>query len=86
MPVITRDGVVEAVARAADGEAVLVEQFADAADEQHLMVLVVAPVTAAFDRLQLREFLLPVAQHMRLHAAQFAHLTDREVALRRDRR
>src|SRR5688572_2947074 len=77
---------VEAVARAADGEALVVEQLADAADEQHLVVLVVASVAAALDRLQLGEFLLPVAQHMRLHAAQLAYLTDREVALRRDRR
>src|SRR5690349_4772655 len=77
---------VEAVARAADGEALVVEQLADAADEQHFVVLVVAPVAAALDRLQLGEFLLPVAQHVRLHAAQLAYLTDREVALRRDRR
>src|SRR5687767_1500676 len=78
--------VVEPVARAADGEAFLVEQLADAPDEQHLVVLVVAAVAAPLDRLELREFLLPVAQHVRLDAAKLAHLTDGEVALRRDRR
>src|SRR5687767_11649829 len=35
---------VQAVARAADGEALLVEQLADAADEQHFVVLVVTAV------------------------------------------
>src|SRR5581483_2868582 len=76
----------ETVARAADRESLLVEQLSDAADEQHLVVLVVAAVAAALDGLELRELLLPVAQHVRLHAAQLAHLPDREVALRGDRR
>src|SRR6185295_18681609 len=66
-----RDRVVEAVARAADGEAFLVQQLADA---------------AALHRLELRELLLPVTQHVRLHAAQLAHFADGEVALRRNRR
>src|SRR6476646_6051199 len=57
-----RDRVVEAVARAADGEAFFVEQLADATDEQHFVVLVVAAVAPPLDGLQLREFLLPVAQ------------------------
>src|SRR3989304_1186860 len=59
---------VELVARAADGEALFVQQVADAADEQHFVVLVVAPVAAALDRLQLGEFLFPVAQRGRLSA------------------
>src|SRR5512134_1580887 len=77
---------VEPVARAADGEALVVEEIADAADEQHFVVLVVAAVAAPLDRLQLGEFLLPVTQHVRLHAAQLAYLADGEVALRRNRR
>src|SRR6185503_7275877 len=81
-----RDDLVEAVARAVDGEALVVEQLADAADKKHFVVLVVAPVAAALDRLELREFLLPIAQHVRLHAAQLAYFADCEVALRRDRR
>src|SRR5438874_10630853 len=47
----------EPVARAVDGEAVLVEELADPADEQHLVVLVIAPVAAALEGLELRELL-----------------------------
>src|SRR5262247_3699818 len=78
--------VVQTVARAADREAFLVEQLGAAADEQHLVVLVVAAVAAALHALQLREFLLPVAQNVRLDAAKLAYFADGEVALRRDRR
>ena len=74
------------VARTTDGEALLVKQIADAADHQHLVVLVVTPVAPALDRTQLREFLFPVAQHMRLDAAQISHLTDGEVTLGRNGR
>src|SRR5512135_556968 len=81
-----RERMIEAIARAAYGEAFLVQQLANPADKQHLVVLVVASVAAALDRLELREFLLPVAKHMGLHPAQVAYLTDREVALRGDRR
>src|SRR5690606_27901044 len=70
----------------ADGKALLVQQFADAADQQDFVMLVVAPVAAPLDRLELGEFLLPIAQDVRLHAAQFADLTDGEVPLCRDRR
>src|SRR6185369_3930187 len=83
---LVRARVVEAVARAADGEALLVQELADAADEQHLVVLVVAAVAAALHGLQLGEFLLPVAKHVRLHPAELAHLTDGEVALCGNRR
>ncbi len=37
--------------------------------KQHFVMLIVAAVAAPLDRLQLGEFLLPVAQHVRLHAA-----------------
>src|SRR5258706_294466 len=77
---------VEAVTRAADGESLLVEQLPDAADQQHFMMLVVAAIAAAFDRPQLGEFLLPVAQHVRLDPAQLAHFSNGEVALCRNRR
>src|SRR5688572_30571808 len=83
---LVRRGAVEAIARAADGEALFVQQLADAADKQHLVVLVVAPVAAALHRLQLREFLLPIAQDVRLHPAELAYFTDGEVALGGDRR
>lgn len=45
------------------------------------MVLVVTTISTALDRLQLGEFLLPVAQHMRLDTAQVAHFTYGEIAL-----
>src|ERR1700682_3798905 len=45
-----RSRLLEAVARPVDGEAVLVEQLADAADEQHLVVLVIAAGGAAASR------------------------------------
>src|ERR1043166_1419823 len=71
-------------AGAADGEALIVQQVADAADQQHLVMLIIAPVAAPFHRFELSELLLPVAQHVRLDAAQLADLADGEVALGRD--
>ena len=71
----------EPVACAADRETLLVQQVANAADQQNLMVLVIAAIAAPLHRLELREFLIPIEQHVRLDAAQLAHLTDREVAL-----
>ena len=74
-------GMIQAVARAADGEALLVQQFTDTPDQQHFMVLIVAAVAAALDRFELGKFLLPIAQHMRLDPAQFADFTNGEIAL-----
>src|SRR5690606_27156109 len=64
----------------------LVEQAANGTDGEHVFTLVIAAVAAALDRLQLREFLLPVAQHMRLDRAQLADLTDGEIAFAGNRR
>src|SRR5690606_37439359 len=72
--------------RSADREAFLVQQTPNLADDQHVLALIVAAVAAPLDGLQLRELLLPVSEHMRLHAAQIADFTDREVALTGDRR
>src|SRR5690606_20892033 len=76
----------QALARAADREAFFVEQAANLPDDQHVLPLIVAAVAAALDGLELRELLLPVPEHVRLHAAKLADLTDREVPLPRDRR
>src|SRR5512139_2510953 len=76
----------ESLPCAADREAFLVQQFADPADQQDFMVLVVAAVAAPLDRAQLGEFLLPVAQHVRLDGAQLGYFTDGEIALGRNRR
>src|SRR3569623_1281253 len=69
---------IETVPGAVDREALLVEKVADAPDQQHLVVLVVTAIAAALHRLQLREFLLPVAQHVRLHRAKLADFANRE--------
>src|SRR6516165_4666539 len=78
--------VLQPMAGAVDGEALLVEQVADAPDEQDFVVLVVAAVAAALDRLELREFLLPVTEHVRLNRTEVADLADGEIALGGDRR
>src|SRR5690606_39558899 len=44
----------EAVARATDREALLVQQFSDAANPKHFVVLIVATVAAPLHRPQLR--------------------------------
>src|SRR4029079_8054568 len=62
----------ELVARPTDGESLLVQQRADLADDDHVLALVVAAVAAALHGLELRELLLPVAQHVRLHATEVA--------------
>ena len=67
--------------RPTDGEALVVQQITNPTNHQHLMVLVVAAVAAPLHGAQLRELLLPVAQHMRLDAAQLRDLTNREVSL-----
>ena len=41
---------VELIAGAADGEALLVEQLANTPNQEHFMMLIVAPVTASFYR------------------------------------
>jgi len=76
----------EPVAGTTDGKALLIEQTANLPDNQHVLALIIAPVAAPLDRLQLREFLLPVAKHVRLDTAQVADFADREVALPWDRR
>ena|SRR5580692_12788011 len=59
----------ESIARSADGKALLIEQAANLTNDQHVLALIVAPVAAPLDRFELRELLLPVAQHVRLDAA-----------------
>ena len=50
------------------------------------MVLVIPAIAPTLHGTQLREFLLPITQHMRLDAAQFSDLTDGEVAFGRNDR
>src|ERR1700682_5013077 len=76
----------EAVACSADGKSLFIQQAADLANDQHILALVIPAIAAALDRLELREFLLPIAQHVRLDAAEVADFTDGEIALPRNRR
>src|SRR5450830_1971199 len=77
---------VELVARTTDREALFIEQFANTADQQDFVMLIIATVAAPLDRFELGEFLLPVAQHVRLHATQLADFTDGEIAFGGNRR
>jgi len=47
--------------------------------------VVITPIAAPLDRLELWEFLLPIAKHMGFDAAQIAYFADREIALSRNR-
>ena len=76
----------EAVPCAANGESLFVQQAAYLPNDEHVLALIVPAVAAALDGLELRELLLPVAQHMRFDAAQVADFTDGEIPLPRDRR
>src|SRR4051812_16650961 len=57
-----RHDFIQPVARAADGEALIVQKIPNAPDQQNFMVLIITPVAAPLDGLQLRELLLPIAQ------------------------
>ena len=76
----------EAVPCAANGKSLFIQQAADLPNDQHVLTLIIPAIAAALDGLELREFLLPVAQHMRLDPAQVADFTDGEIPLSRDRR
>ena len=76
----------EPVSGSANGEALLIQQAADLANDEHVLPLIIAAVAAALHRLQLWEFLLPIAQHMRLDPAQIADFANGEVALAGNRR
>ncbi|MNG35502.1 hypothetical protein D3C84_1222560 [compost metagenome] len=58
----------------------IVKKRADLPDHQHVLSLIIPAVSAAFDGVELRKLLLPVAQHVRLYGAQLADFTDGEVA------
>src|SRR5690606_13463225 len=69
---------------AADGVPLIVEQAPDLANGQYILTLIVAAVSPPLDGSKLTELLLPIAQHMGLHAAEVADLTDREIPLPRN--
>src|SRR5690606_37095644 len=71
-----RTDTTEPVPGARNRETLFVEKLADAAHQQHLVMLVVTPIAAPLHRLELRELLLPVPENVRLHAAQLADFAD----------
>src|SRR5690606_12035208 len=73
--------IAQTITRTADGEALLVQQVAYATNQQYLVVLIIAAITAPLDWLELSKFLFPVAQYMRLDTAKVADFAYREVAL-----
>src|SRR5882757_1990190 len=76
----------ETIAGPANGKTLLVQQAANLPNDQHVLALIVAPIAAALDRLELWEFLLPIAKHVGFDAAQIAHFADGEIAFPRNRR
>ena len=82
----TRAEALEALARSGDREALFVEKRADLADHHDVVALVITPVATPLDRLELRELLLPVAQDVRLDAAEVADFAYGEIPLAGNRR
>src|ERR1700722_4429569 len=76
----------ELVACPTDGEALLIQQAANLADDDHILPLVVATVATTLDGLELRKFLFPITQDVRLYATQITDFTDGEVTLAGNRR
>ena len=70
--------------RTADGKPIVIQQAAYLPDNQHILTLVIAPVTASLYRLELRKFLFPVPEHMRLYGTKVAHFTNGEIAFTRN--
>ena len=70
----------------ANGKPLLIQEAPNLTNNEHVLPLVIASIAAPLYWLQLREFLLPIAQYVGFHAAQVADFTDGEVTLPRDRR
>lgn len=81
---LSLNDLLQLVAGATDGEALVVKEIPDPANHQNLVVLVIPAIATPFHRAQLSELLLPIPEHMRFDPAQVAYFTDREVALCRN--
>jgi hypothetical protein len=66
---------------AANGKSIVVQETANLTNDQNILALIIAAVTAPFYRLQLRKLLFPVAQYMWLHGTQVTDFTYGEIAL-----
>ena len=76
----------ELLSCAAECETLLIEQLANAPYQLNFVMLIIAPVAASLDGAELREFLLPVTEHVCFDRTQFGYFAYREVALVRNRR
>ena len=65
--------------RTGNGEPLLIQQFANFADQLNLVELVIPPIAASFRWTQLSKLLLPIPEHMRLYTAQTTYFTDGEI-------
>src|SRR5690606_22117701 len=75
----------QALAGSTDGEALVIQQRADLADQHHVVALIVAAVAAPLDRLELRKLLFPIAEHVRLDRTELTYFADSEISFGRDR-
>jgi len=71
---------------ASNRESVLVEQTTDLADEDDVLALIIASITAALQWLETWKLLLPVAQDMRLNTAELTDFANGKIPLARNRR
>ena len=76
----------EAVPCSANGKPLFIQQAPNLPNDEHILPLIIPAVAASLDRLQLRKFLFPIAQHVGFDTAQLAHFADGEVPLSGDRR
>lgn len=69
------------MSRTVDCEALFVEKFTNATNEQYFVVLIISAVAAPLYRFELAKLLLPIPQNVGLDLTKFADLTDSEIAL-----
>ena len=67
------------LAGATNRKTVVVKETTNLTNDQHILALIIASITAPRYRLQLWKLLLPIAQHMRLDRTQVAYLTYSEI-------
>ena len=59
------------------------QQVPDLADHKYIVSLVVASISTPLYRFQLGKFLLPISEHMGLHATKITYLAYSEIAFSR---
>jgi len=74
------------VAGAADGVPLYIKQFPNSPNEFNFVALIITSISTSLDRLQLREFLLPVTKHVGFDGTQLSNLPNGEISFSRNRR